>query len=75
MIVQENAEDFEEFNCEDVLEEEELFHNVPVPYHLCSMIWTSISINFYWPLHFKRRQTKKLIRLILNCIELAKKGQ
>lgn len=46
MIVQENAEDFEEFNCEDVLEEEELFHNVPVPYHLCSMIWTSISTNF-----------------------------
>lgn len=34
MIVQENAEDFEEFNYKDVLEEEEeeeeLFHNVPV---------------------------------------------
>ena len=49
--MQENAEDFEEFNCKDVLEEEEeeeeeLFHNVPVPYHLCSMMLTSISTNF-----------------------------
>ena len=47
--MQENAEDFEEFNCKDVLEaeeEEELFHNVPVPYHLCSMQLTSISTNF-----------------------------
>jgi hypothetical protein len=32
---------------------------VPVPYHLCSMMLTSISTNFNWPLHSKRRQTEK----------------